>query len=334
VVVVDDGSTDDSLAVIKAYDDAVTVIAQENAGQAAAINAAFPRTRGRVVLLLDADDALEPTAAEAATAAMEPGVVQVHWPMTVVDAAGRPTGRLKPEWSLPDGDLRTRIREDGPGAFGFAATSGNAFARDFLASVLPMPTRGYERGGGDHYLAWIASASGRVRRIDRPQSRHRRHGSNDSSLGSLDDKIDQWMRETNDAFAVAAQRLGAGDDDVVRWRQVDWAHRLDAARSVIREVVPPGEGFALLDELQWAARGTIGGRPVHQFARNGPPTEGHALVDEALSWLESGVRHLAVAENAAWWLEHYAELATWLERCGRLVADAAGVCVYRLEAQP
>jgi glycosyltransferase involved in cell wall biosynthesis len=331
VVVVDDGSTDESLSVIERYSGAVTAHSQSNAGQAAAINAAFRLSRGRVVIFLDADDTLEPTAAEVATEAMRPGVVQVHWPMTVVDAAGGPTGRLKPEWPLPDGDLRAVVRRDGPGAFGFAATSGNAFDREFLASVLPVPTVGYERGGADHYLAWIASACGVVRRIDAPLSRHRRHGGNDSLLGSLDEKIDQWMRESNDAFAVAAQRIGASGEDLLRWRTVDWAHRLDAARAVIRDAVPPGEAFALLDEQQWAARGTIGGRAVHQFAASGPPALGGEVVAELKEWLDRGVRYLVVVDSAGWWLGHYRELAAELDG-SRLCAEAAGVRVYRIEA--
>lgn len=331
VVVVDDGSTDDSPAVLARYERAAQVLYQANAGQAAAFNAAFQLSRGRVVIFLDADDVLLPTAAGVAVEAMEPGTVQVHWPMEVIDAEGRPGGRLHPGWPLPDGDLRHVVRRDGPGAFGFAPTSGNAFARSFLDSVLPMPTAGYERGGGDHYLAWTASASGAVRRIDTPQSCHRRHGANDSSTGTLDEKIDQWMRESNDAFRVAAQRLGAADDDLVRWRSFDWAHRLDRAREVIREVVPAGEAFALLDEQQWAARGTVGDRAVHQFAADGPPADGFALVEEARAWAARGVRHLVVVDSAGWWLDHYRPLAAELDRAS-LCAESAGIRVYRLPA--
>lgn len=332
VIVIDDGSTDDSRAVIERYASDVTFLRQENRGQAAAMNAAFTHTTARIVIFLDADDMLEPTAAAAATRAMRPGTVHVHWPMIVVDKTGVPTGRLKPEWELPDGDLRDVVRRDGPAAFGFAATSGNAFERGFLDSIMPMPTAGYERGGADHYLAWIASACGVVRRVDAPQSRHRRHGANDSIFGTLDEKIDQWVRESNDAFRAAARRLGASDGDLARWRSFDWAHRLDAARTVIGAAVPPGEAFVLLDEQQWAARGTIGGREVHQFAANGPPATGDELVDELDSWLRKGVRHLVVADAAGWWVDYYEELALALDR-SHLASQDAGVCVYRL-AEP
>ena len=329
VVAVDDGSTDDSLTVMGRYADSVDVLSQRNLGQAAAMNAAFGRSRGDVVIFLDADDVLEPTATEAVADAIRPGTVHAHWQMTVVDARGRPTGHRMPEQPLADGDLRERIRSDGPGVFRFAPTSGNAFDRTFLETVMPVPTVGYERGGADRYLVWLAAVSGAVRRIDAPQSRYRRHGSNDSWLGSLDQQIDRWMGDPNDPYLAAARRLGLPDQAAERWRESDWWYRLDAARAVIQEVVPADEGFALLDEQQWAARGTIGARVVHQFAPNGPPVSGAELVAELDCWVTEGVRHLVVAENAAWWADYYREFGARLEGA-RLCAESAGVRVYRL----
>ena len=57
VVVVDDGSTDDSLAVLrKRYSSTVEVLAKPNGGQGSAFNAGFARCEGDVICLLDADD--------------------------------------------------------------------------------------------------------------------------------------------------------------------------------------------------------------------------------------------------------------------------------------
>jgi glycosyltransferase involved in cell wall biosynthesis len=70
LIVVDDGSTDDSREVIASYGDHLEeVVLQENAGQAAAINAGLGRCRGDVVMILDADDLLLPQAAPEASAA-------------------------------------------------------------------------------------------------------------------------------------------------------------------------------------------------------------------------------------------------------------------------
>src|SRR4051794_30025720 len=64
VIVVDDGSTDGSRAVIGSFGTRIQTIFQANAGQASAQNAGFRASRGDAVLFLDADDMLLPGAAE------------------------------------------------------------------------------------------------------------------------------------------------------------------------------------------------------------------------------------------------------------------------------
>ncbi len=56
LVVVNDGSTDDSLAVIRRHAPGATIIDQANQGQVAARNAGFAASTGDVVIFLDADD--------------------------------------------------------------------------------------------------------------------------------------------------------------------------------------------------------------------------------------------------------------------------------------
>lgn len=56
LIVVDDGSTDDTPAVIAAYGDRVRALAQPNAGPAAARNHGVRAARGELVAFLDADD--------------------------------------------------------------------------------------------------------------------------------------------------------------------------------------------------------------------------------------------------------------------------------------
>ncbi|MDR1145401.1 MAG: glycosyltransferase family 2 protein [Verrucomicrobiales bacterium] len=62
IIVVDDGSTDDSLAVLQRYADSgrVRIIAQKNAGQFAAIATGIEAADGDVLCFLDADDSYKP----------------------------------------------------------------------------------------------------------------------------------------------------------------------------------------------------------------------------------------------------------------------------------
>ena len=61
VIVVDDGSTDGTGEILRAYEDrGARVIRQANAGQCAAANRAFRASRGALVKFFDADDVLAP----------------------------------------------------------------------------------------------------------------------------------------------------------------------------------------------------------------------------------------------------------------------------------
>ena len=61
VIVVDDGSTDDSLAVARRYEDRARVLTQDNQGLARTCNRGAREAAGELFLFLSADDELEPT---------------------------------------------------------------------------------------------------------------------------------------------------------------------------------------------------------------------------------------------------------------------------------
>ncbi|HMZ21534.1 MAG TPA: glycosyltransferase family A protein, partial [Blastocatellia bacterium] len=136
VIVVDDGSTDDSRQIIAAYDDRILPVLKDNGGQASAFNAGFAASRGQVVFFLDSDDVLLPTAVENAVAFFDDsGVAKAHWPLLVIDEHSRETGKVIGT-NLPEGDLRDTLLRNGPDGYGWPPTSGNAWARSFLERVL------------------------------------------------------------------------------------------------------------------------------------------------------------------------------------------------------
>jgi glycosyltransferase involved in cell wall biosynthesis len=71
VLVVDDGSTDDTLHVLERYGNNIRVITQPNRGQSAARNTGLARCSGEYVLFLDSDDWLEPFAIETLLAGLK-----------------------------------------------------------------------------------------------------------------------------------------------------------------------------------------------------------------------------------------------------------------------
>lgn len=71
VVVVDNGSTDDSLDVLRQFGDTIRVVVQSNLGQSGARNAGVLAARGEFVAFLDADDSWLPTKLERCLAAFD-----------------------------------------------------------------------------------------------------------------------------------------------------------------------------------------------------------------------------------------------------------------------
>jgi glycosyltransferase involved in cell wall biosynthesis len=113
VVVVDDGSTDDTLALLAAYQcrtgQRLQVITQPNGGAAAARNRGVRAARGRYVLLLDADDTLLPTGLHTLRHALlaEPDAGMVLGAYLSVNAAGIERLRLP---TAVTGDSTERVR--------------------------------------------------------------------------------------------------------------------------------------------------------------------------------------------------------------------------------
>ena len=136
VIVVDDGSTDDTAAVAARYSNRIKYLYQANQGQGAAFNTGFAQASGDIICLLDSDDAWKPEKLSKSTAAFgeadDIGMVQ-HL-MLDVRPDGTPMPRQYAErskfYSLED-FLRGRA--------GFTGTSGLAFRRSILDAVLPVP---------------------------------------------------------------------------------------------------------------------------------------------------------------------------------------------------
>jgi glycosyltransferase involved in cell wall biosynthesis len=97
VVICDDGSTDDTPAVLAAFGDRIQVIRQANRRFPAARNAAVAASRGDLIALIDHDDQWLPRKLEVSVAALQsdPTAALVYTDVTVVNEAGE-TSRASP----------------------------------------------------------------------------------------------------------------------------------------------------------------------------------------------------------------------------------------------
>jgi glycosyltransferase involved in cell wall biosynthesis len=170
IIVVDDGSTDDSAAV--AEHAGVRLIRQRNAGLGAARNAGLAETAGEFVLFLDADDELLPDAVATGVAVLQarPALSCVVRLCQVMDAQGR---------DLPaqhrDIDAEELYREWLHA--NFVWTPGAAvFRRDRIAEIGGFPA---ELGPASDYAVYLALARASEVAFDpREVVRYRQHDRN------------------------------------------------------------------------------------------------------------------------------------------------------------
>ncbi len=106
LIVVDDGSTDGSIEVLKSYGNRLRLLQQRGGRQARARNLALAVARGELVAFLDSDDRWRPGRISAAVAAFrtQPQAALVWADHAFIDAEGRPLGERR--WVSPGGDFR------------------------------------------------------------------------------------------------------------------------------------------------------------------------------------------------------------------------------------
>jgi glycosyltransferase involved in cell wall biosynthesis len=71
LIVVDDGSTDDTVQILKSYGDRIRWAVQQNAGPAAARNRGIAMAKGEIVAFQDSDDAWDPSKIERQVSLMQ-----------------------------------------------------------------------------------------------------------------------------------------------------------------------------------------------------------------------------------------------------------------------
>jgi hypothetical protein len=193
VIVVDDGSTDESRAVLEDYGPRITAILKPRGGQASAVNAGLARARGDVVCMLDADDAFTADKVERVVEAYgrRPDTALVHHQMRTVNSGGVPQDAPWPA-SLPEGDLAPVLLRTG-GWYPRAPMSALSFRRAYLERVGPVPVDPVVADGprgrvtvevkADTYLAAPAAFAGSIGAVRMPLTRYRIHGANKSMTG-------------------------------------------------------------------------------------------------------------------------------------------------------
>jgi glycosyltransferase involved in cell wall biosynthesis len=201
VIVVDDGSTDDSRRVIESFGDSIKAVYQENSGQASAINRGCSLAKGDLFCLLDADDLFYPGKLEEIARLFATGICREKGPalishtLEVVSADGQSKG-----WTMPPHfkDIRFKnlpptstagllstpadtldfIRRHAMPPYLGSTTSGLIFNRALYSMLFPLPVLDHVKSTGDGFIIRGGMLLGNTYALQKKLGAYRAHGNN------------------------------------------------------------------------------------------------------------------------------------------------------------
>ena len=188
VVVVDDGSTDNSKSIIKRYGDSITAVCKANQGQASSFNEGFKHCTGDIICFLDADDVFVPRKIEQIVSCFvqQPEIGWCFHTLQLQDVrSGKSLGVTKGfpgegcDRTQPC-DFRDNIRA-GNLPFYPVATSGLCFRRSLAEQILPMPLT-FAKTSADRYLRAVCVGLAPGYFLAEPLTIQGIHGSNVSTM--------------------------------------------------------------------------------------------------------------------------------------------------------
>lgn len=208
IIVVDDGSTDNSRDIIAGYGQRIIPIFQENSKQAAAFNSGFAKSQGDIIIFLDSDDYLFPHAVAQIVSVWKPELSKVHYRLTVVDKIGKSLGYSFPQGSAPlsTGDVSKVLLDKG--GYVSTPTSGNALNRHILEKLFPIPDE--YKLTADDYLSFQVPFYGDVAAIEEPLGTYRIHDTNQWALATVTAaRFQRFVRHDLQNFALLTKKAKA-----------------------------------------------------------------------------------------------------------------------------
>jgi glycosyltransferase involved in cell wall biosynthesis len=196
LIVVDDGSTDDSVAIIERYADRLAWWTQQpNAGQVAALNKGFARAGGTYLTWINSDDTLLPGALARLVAALEadPELALVYGDSLFIDGDSQEVAPL-PARPWDPAEMVRRWENHVP-------QPSSLFRRSAYEQVGPLNERGYYFFDLELFLG--LATVGKVQRLDGPPLSGYRLHAESKSIGAP-------LRKAADYVRVAEDFLPAG----------------------------------------------------------------------------------------------------------------------------
>jgi Glycosyl transferase family 2 len=205
VIVVENGSTDNSLEVIRSFGNRIRpIVLEKNIGPAGAEYVGFGHSTGDMIIFLDADDILQATAVESAAKHFTSDTTKVQFRLEVVNSNKSPLGFTYPQKMPKEDEIKHLLFHFG--AYPLSPTSGNAYSRQFLEKILPCADPDLQFNE-DLYTALLAPVYGTVKTSDEVLGFYRLHDRNDYGAFPSEQMSHRKMRTYVAAIAAGQRAL-------------------------------------------------------------------------------------------------------------------------------
>ena len=183
VIVVDDGSTDNSREIIASYGDKIIPIYQKNGGQGSAFNSGWKASNGDIICFLDSDDTFYPEKVQECVnfilrkQASSPLTIVSHH-LDVVDQSGNSLGYMKTSRWKKYGSYSNFYQFACKYKFVLFATSptsGNVLTRELAERIFPIPE---VRTSADDFVVRPGVVLGNLYYLEKNLGQYRVHGQN------------------------------------------------------------------------------------------------------------------------------------------------------------
>lgn len=182
IIVVDDGSTDNTREVVQKYTGRVTYFHSERKGVAAARNRGVSLAKGQIIAFLDADDIWVSVRTKRVVEAFaqHAGIGIVFHNFDVIDSGGRSLYKDFSETFYPQRNRRGPLLSDIIKGKIFCGASSFSFRSALLKEICPIPED--IRRGVDFYLTAIAACYAQAWYLPETLGLYRLHNKNLTSL--------------------------------------------------------------------------------------------------------------------------------------------------------
>ncbi|HMI50065.1 MAG TPA: glycosyltransferase [Candidatus Saccharimonadales bacterium] len=212
IVVVDDGSTDDTPQRLEKYGTSIRYLRKPNGGQASAFNFGFTQSRGEIIALLDADDVWLPEKLRRIRETFEgnPAAGMVYHRAHLWDGAAKLS---EDTYFVAMSGRVTESRADLL-KYAMVATSCLAFRREALAKLMPMPES--LRTQADAFLTALIIFTAPIVAIPEFLTKYRIHGANlfhMNGTGDTSSRIEHRMKMRAALLAEIRDWLARNGED-------------------------------------------------------------------------------------------------------------------------